>query len=474
MTRDVLLIVREYLDHELPQVRKNALTALAVLGTEESLSELANRALTSLEAEMVARAEEEIAELPESQRNQVVRQVTAALTSPRRQRAYAVLGRLRNRGVPVDLSGVSALARLDLAREFGWRYREPVEGRFWKQRLGTAVGATALASILVSIIATTVFGARGDTAWLSVFYFSIFMVIPALSSGLSAPLVLHASRGAAIVWDSAVIACVAAAPAVAAAVSAEPHAGARSAIATAIIVAAIGARLGSAVGLGATSGPVSNFAIQTLTGWAVGSLFLTTILIAMGLQDNEVSGAVWYVGLAPLAGVSALFAIIDAKRPAARVTTPRLQRFCLYSLMIIAGTLLLAGSVRGRPVVESATELKVSPPSVNLIRVQSLPYLRDIRLTAPATLVVTFKDCPAKDAILNVRSKGAKPGPEDFFATRYSSDKREFQAGEFVLDVHRSSSSPRLEDARLFGEFARRLTGRMPQSELCAVEIEAK
>jgi hypothetical protein len=116
--RNPLLIVKEYLEPgEPPQVRKNALTALAALGGPESLAILVESALNDEDAQVRERAEAEIASLPASEVAQALQPVLDALKESNRQRdAYALLGRLRNRGVSFRFPGLGIWTRLRLAK----------------------------------------------------------------------------------------------------------------------------------------------------------------------------------------------------------------------------------------------------------------------------------------------------------------------------------------------------------------------
>src|SRR5437763_4284889 len=99
--RNPLMIVKEYLQPNEPaQVRKNALTALAVLNVPESWAAITQVALDEPLADVRERAESEIVAVPPDLASQTMEPVIQDLSSPQRQRyAYALLGRLRNRGM---------------------------------------------------------------------------------------------------------------------------------------------------------------------------------------------------------------------------------------------------------------------------------------------------------------------------------------------------------------------------------------
>ena len=112
--RKPLLIIKEYLEpNEPPQVRKNALSALAALGDAESLTMLAQIALNEPEPQLRDRAEAEISSLAPSTGLQAIQPLLHELKGPE---TYALLGRLRNRGMTVRLPRMGIVKRLRLAK----------------------------------------------------------------------------------------------------------------------------------------------------------------------------------------------------------------------------------------------------------------------------------------------------------------------------------------------------------------------
>src|SRR3712207_3033598 len=100
MSRDPLSIVDEFLRYPDPQMRKNAVTALALVESEKAIRRLVEIALSDSEPQVRKRAEDEILRLDGQQAEWAVEALGAAMKdSERRLLAYAALGRLRSRGL---------------------------------------------------------------------------------------------------------------------------------------------------------------------------------------------------------------------------------------------------------------------------------------------------------------------------------------------------------------------------------------
>jgi len=117
-SRNPTSIVKEYLEPTEPvQVRKNALTALAALGDDGSMALVINSALSDGDAAVKERAEEEIASLSPVDAANALQPILDGLKQKARNLdAYALLGRLRSRGVSVPFPRLRMITRLRLAR----------------------------------------------------------------------------------------------------------------------------------------------------------------------------------------------------------------------------------------------------------------------------------------------------------------------------------------------------------------------
>jgi hypothetical protein len=116
--RNPVLIARQYVQlTEPPSVRKNALTALAALDDPEGWAVLADTALTDPDESVRYQAEEELSRLPSQSARKAIEPVLAMLEVPQKgQQAYALLGRLRNRGMEFRLPPLNLFSRLKLAK----------------------------------------------------------------------------------------------------------------------------------------------------------------------------------------------------------------------------------------------------------------------------------------------------------------------------------------------------------------------
>jgi hypothetical protein len=149
MASITLSIMEEFLRSGEPHIRKNALTALSVIKYEESAKLIAQTALEDADAGVRRTAEEEINSLDESLHESVIQELTKALTGKdpqKQQRAYALLGRLRSKGVNVSEARVPWGSRMRLATSM-ISYVYPVRTwslrlRGWKPGLvGTLIGS---------------------------------------------------------------------------------------------------------------------------------------------------------------------------------------------------------------------------------------------------------------------------------------------------------------------------------------------
>src|SRR5262245_32688783 len=116
--RNPVLIAKEYVQPtEPPNVRRNALAALAALNVPESWAVLAETALTDKDETVRDQAEDELSHLAAASARNAIEPVLAMLEdADRGRKAYALLGRLRNRGMEFRLPRLGLLQRLKLAK----------------------------------------------------------------------------------------------------------------------------------------------------------------------------------------------------------------------------------------------------------------------------------------------------------------------------------------------------------------------
>jgi hypothetical protein len=154
MLRDIISIVEEYMRSAEPQLRRNAITALAAINSAESISGLVRVTLSDGDEPVVQHAVAELLKLKEESLARAVGELILALEKPlEQQRAYYILGMLYGAGVKVTLpkQRLSVRLRLDASqRSAHWQARKWKERiRAWKPALyGYLGGMMALVSIV--------------------------------------------------------------------------------------------------------------------------------------------------------------------------------------------------------------------------------------------------------------------------------------------------------------------------------------
>jgi hypothetical protein len=167
VSSSALPIVEEFLRSSEPQHRKNALTALTVIGDQESVKIIAETALNDGDAGVRMRAVDKILSLDEKSMAGAMTVLSDALKGAgaseqkrtdreKQERANALLGQLGSRGISVPEIGLPLVTRMRLAMMLN-RYIYPVKGwdyhlRTWKAGLaGSAVG------VVLALLGTTYF-----------------------------------------------------------------------------------------------------------------------------------------------------------------------------------------------------------------------------------------------------------------------------------------------------------------------------
>lgn len=191
-----LEIVLEYVEAKEPALRCNAATALATLGSRESIRELMSLALRDREPEVRERAIAELRELPAETISDTVGVGLAEGLAQKatRRRAYLLLTRIPGLGGPAGLSwwqrlSLAAMPSLERPDEH-WRFR-------WRPlRLGLfggLVGALALALLLATVVELE--GLGETMAALFAFGVPIAALYATVATQRANPFALHAERG---------------------------------------------------------------------------------------------------------------------------------------------------------------------------------------------------------------------------------------------------------------------------------------
>ena len=158
MKRTALTIINEYANSDRIQLRRNACSALAALGTEESLTNLANISLTDSDESVRKHSELEIAQLDPKAQNIALKAIRNLLEEDELTgKAYTMLARLSQRGVTVTVSDAPPWKRLATV----WNSRKNLISEFgaqhWKKlvlhsTMGTLVGWITVIFILDTIL----------------------------------------------------------------------------------------------------------------------------------------------------------------------------------------------------------------------------------------------------------------------------------------------------------------------------------
>jgi len=148
MNNKSLEIIDEFLSSESPQLRRNALTALAVLHDSEAIKRMMQTALEDKDESVRVHAEDELAKLDEQSQTMLAKEFTVRLEDKsQRFTAYALLGRLRNMGL--QLNQVTLNWLITWYFEFRlFKYVYPVRG--WRFYLRTCI-PTLKAGLFASI-----------------------------------------------------------------------------------------------------------------------------------------------------------------------------------------------------------------------------------------------------------------------------------------------------------------------------------
>jgi len=152
MNNNPLEIIIEFLNSETPQLRRNAMTALANLHDSEAVKYMVQTALTDKDESVRARAEDELANLDEQSLTMLSKDFITRLGDKSESLpAYALLGRLRSRGLQLKLESLNWLRTLYL--EFGlFKYVYPKRGwAFYFRSFMPAIKAGLMASVVYII-----------------------------------------------------------------------------------------------------------------------------------------------------------------------------------------------------------------------------------------------------------------------------------------------------------------------------------
>jgi hypothetical protein len=210
MASTSITVLEEFLRSASSQTRKNSLTALSVIDNEESAKLIATIALQDDDASVRQRAVDEMLSLDQNLRKTVIDVLSQGMSSEdahQKERAYAILGRLKSQGWDIPKVRMKWGDRLWLATSI-YSSAYPQRGWWFRVRsLKPAILATAIATLpcIVSIIFMAVRDQSfaSQALYIKVLIIAICIVLPiailgvigavlsVLSTQFASPIYLH-------------------------------------------------------------------------------------------------------------------------------------------------------------------------------------------------------------------------------------------------------------------------------------------
>jgi hypothetical protein len=347
MQRNPFLIAKEYVQPGEPaQVRKNALTALAVLNNPSSLALLADVALADADTEVREQAEAEIALLmPESAAAALQPVLDDLKRRGRRRGAYALLGRLRNRGISFRFPGLPLWTRLRLAGSMR-NQLYPKRGVLFHLR--TFWGATAgalVAWIVMVVLASGPYDFHMEPAS-EIGYllagWSIAVLVSMLATAFTTPARYHADPTGGALFDASLAAALALPLAGGSLAMFRPTGGEIThpiAMLVLMPAAAAAVRVGTLAAFGILRGGAANRLLQIGLGGACGSAVFQWGAIAAGRIGDTIYASTWMMLMVVAYALAGAYAWIDGRGSRKPVTAPAVRWLAL--VCSVAGVLPL-------------------------------------------------------------------------------------------------------------------------------------
>jgi hypothetical protein len=372
MSSRAVAVVEEFLRSSDPRIAENAVVALGSLRTIESLQRLVSVSLDGRTRALRLQAMDLLAHMDKQDRETALSLLQDALDDPERQsRAYAVLGRLRERGWEVGLTTRSWRERWRLASNLAVPRRKPIvmlEAAVRGGTVGLGMGVLSFIRLDHNPRLETVILVGLAALLLSV-------AVAALASRRSASLDRYPDPVAGIACETAKAAVSAIPAAVAGAfvallvlllsVSAIDFTLGRAAAAATgaflLVVATTAlARAGTLLSRGAVRGPVANVWLQSLTGAALAALFLTgAALTAVVLAGEDRAGnmglsadLLWLVLLPVCAATGHVFGVTDRMPGKTVVPAFRAASAAFAGLVLLTSAAALVYATGREPALE--------------------------------------------------------------------------------------------------------------------------
>jgi hypothetical protein len=337
MQRNPFLIVKEYVQPGEPaQVRKNALTALAVLQSPESLKLLSEVALAETDAEVREMAEAEIAELsPEAAAVALEPALNDLTRRGHERRAYGLLGRLRNRGIRFPFPGLPLMTRLRLAGSLRNQLYPARPMLFYFRTFWGATVGTVLAWLATVLLSTGPYDLHMEGTselgfLLSALSFGVVLAMAATTHTI--PTRYHPDATGGALFDIGVAAAVGlplAGLAVLLLRQGAPEDLQPLWMFLFLPATAAAIRLGTLAAFAITKSAIQNRLLQITAGGTCGLAVYEWCAIASGKIGNPVYASTWAMVMVVSFALAGGYAWIDAKSSRRPVTSPSVRRLTL-------------------------------------------------------------------------------------------------------------------------------------------------
>jgi hypothetical protein len=393
--RSAFLLFTEFLRSPDPQVRRNALSALAAIQSEDSLGEVVRVALSDPDPQVRQRAEDELVSAAAQSQDALTKALWKELRPGKLSvAAYALIGRLRGRGVNLRLPGMSLLRKLKFAfalRRGSGERRPPAlrKSAFFGGLLG-AVGLLLYLNLAMRVDLGTP-GAAGIALAALILPFAIIFV----TYRWWLPIQIQPDRAAGAFLDLfslAVLGGVAGLMVVALFLVFEHGLGTATSIAVVSSAAALSfgaARAGTLITHGCAWGTLANRIVQVVSGAAAGAVVLTAISVGIGLAEDKATAVAWVVFLPVLLGLSFAVSAADFAGYSAypAQTLMRKAAGAIVAIVLFASTCLLG--VLGLISRDPGTPAVILSDGGLTIPIRALPA--NINLTVKDARLVRFE-----------------------------------------------------------------------------------
>jgi hypothetical protein len=367
MSADPLPIVEEFLESETPQLRKNAVTALAALGTDASIERLIRATLDERDPGVRQRCEEEIRGLTGAAAGRALAQLGKALKDRRRRTAaYALLGELRNRGMAVPAPDLSLAERLWLAFSLRrqlyptWSW-QVVRRTFGPALLGALVAFGAFC--LYYVLALRSLFTYADGALAAVGVLALSPLLAALVSLYTSPFGMHLDRRAAVVTDLLSVLILSAFGVLVVSLLDLTTGGGQGTNWFALGLPALVVAVRGGTLLAYRNPGRHRQGLAALVGCAAGVLAYCGALAAVGVTEDGLGGSVGLCVLLSSAGIANGFASIDATGTPLPPVGRRVAWLLCAPPVVAAALLALLAAVPFRPLHLSRPGLTLMDPA---------------------------------------------------------------------------------------------------------------